>query len=152
MRVKEIMSRPVVTIEPGDSCQEALRRMHRARVRHLPVIEDTGELVGVVTDRDLRHYLFTPAAYRNLGTTSADTLLGAASVREIMSAPVIFVRADEDLAEAAQRMLKDKVGSLPVVDGRRVVGMLTETDLLRQLSRVDASSSPEVAEIVVSYP
>jgi CBS domain-containing protein len=152
MRVKDIMSRPVVTIEPGDSCQEAVRRMHRARVRHLPVVEPSGALAGVVTDRDLRHYLFTPAAYRDLGTIPVDTLLGGVSVREVMSAPVAFARADEELGEVAQRMLKDKVGSLPVVDGRRVVGMLTETDLLRQICRVDASSAPEVAEIVVSYP
>lgn len=152
MRVKDIMSRPVVTITAGDSCHEALRRMHQARVRHLPVVEATGDLVGVVTDRDLRHHLFTPTVYRDLGVISVATLLGGVPVRDVMSAPVMSVQADVDLGEAAQRMLKDRVGSLPVVDGRRVVGMLTETDLLRQVCRADASASPEVAEIVVPYP
>jgi acetoin utilization protein AcuB len=152
MRVKEIMSRPVVTIEPGDSCQEALRRMHQARVRHLAVVGEQGSLVGMVTDRDLRHHLFTPGVYRELGVVSVDTLLAGVPVRDVMSAPVVSVPADMELSEAAQRMRKDRVGSLPVVDGRRLVGMLTETDLLRQACRVDASTAPEVAEIVVSYP
>jgi acetoin utilization protein AcuB len=152
MRVKDIMSRPVVAIAPGASCQDALRRMHEARVRHLPVIEQQGPLVGVLTDRDLRHYLFTSGVYPQLGAIPVDALLGGVCVREVMSAPAIAIQADVDVAEAAQRMRKDRVGSLPVVDGQRVVGMLTETDLLRHVCRIDASTAPEVAEIVVSYP
>jgi CBS domain-containing protein len=152
MRVKDVMSRLVVTIAGSDSCHEALRRMHQARVRHLPVVEGTGDLVGMITDRDLRHHLFTPKVYRDLGVISVVTLLGGVAVRDVMSAPVVSVQADVELAEAAQRMLEDRVGSLPVVDGRRLVGMLTETDLLRQLCRVDASAMPEVADVVVPYP
>jgi predicted transcriptional regulator len=69
-----------------------------------------------------------------------------------MSTPVVSVDADEDLGEAARTMLEDKVGSLPVVERGRVVGILTETDLLRQICRADAECSPGMAEIVVSYP
>lgn len=152
MRVKDIMSRPVVAIAPGASGQDALRRMHEARVRHLPVIDQHGVLVGVVTDRDLRHYLFTPSAYPQLGVMPVDTLLGGVAVRDIMSAPPIALQADVEVAEAAYRMRKDRVGSLPVLDGGRVVGIVTETDLLRHVCRVDASTTPEVAEIIVSYP
>jgi len=81
-----------------------------------------------------------------------DVLLKAVPVSEIMSAPVISVGPDDDLMDAAQVMLEDKVGSLPVVERGRVVGIVTETDLLRQICRADAACSPEVAEIVVSYP
>ncbi|HET8576835.1 MAG TPA: CBS domain-containing protein [Methylomirabilota bacterium] len=146
------MSRPVVTIGPSDSCQEAVAQMHRARVRHLPVVNREGELVGVVTDRDLRHHLFSPHVFKELGATSLDILLKAVPVSAIMSTNVVCVEAEEDLGEAARTMLEDKVGSLPVVDRGRVVGILTETDMLRQICRADASCSPEVAEIVVSYP
>jgi CBS domain-containing protein len=108
--------------------------------------------VGVVTDRDLRHHLFSPRVFKELGATSLDILLKAVPVAEIMSTPVVSVDADEDLGEAARTMLEDKVGSLPVVERGRVVGILTETDLLRQICRADAECSPGMAEIVVSYP
>ncbi len=54
--------------------------------------------------------------------------------------------------DAARIMLEDKVGSLPVLDGSRVIGIVTETDLLRQICRADQACPPDVAEIVVSYP
>ena len=57
MQVRELMSRQVVTIGTGDSCLEAVTRMQRSRVRHLPVVSREGLLVGIVTDRDLRHPL-----------------------------------------------------------------------------------------------
>jgi CBS domain-containing protein len=151
MRVSDVMSRQVVTIEESESCQAAVARMHQARVRHLPVVNREGALTGVVTDRDLRHHLFSPRVYREVGTVAVDVLLEAVPVSAIMSAPVVTVAPDAELMDAAQVMLEDKVGSLPVVDGRRVVGIVTETDLLRQICRADAAS-PEVAEIVVPYP
>lgn len=152
MRVRNLMSRPVVTIGPSDSCQEAVARMHRARVRHLPVVNAGGDLVGVVTDRDLRHHLFSPHVFKELGATSVDVLLRAVPVSAVMSTDVVSVEADADLGDAARIMLEDKVGSLPVLDRGRLVGILTETDLLRQICSADAYCSPDVAEIVVSYP
>lgn len=152
MRVRDLMSKPVVTIGPSDSCQEAVARMHRARVRHLPVINVDGDLVGVVTDRDLRHHLFSPRVFKELGATSVDVILRAVPVSAIMSTDVISAEADADLGEAARTMLEEKVGSLPVLDRGRLAGILTETDLLRHICCADAYCSPEVAEIVVSYP
>jgi acetoin utilization protein AcuB len=108
--------------------------------------------VGVVTDRDLRHYLFTPEVFRELGSLSVETLLKAVPVSEIMSAPVVTVDATNDLEVAAGIMLEDGIGSLPVVERGRVVGILAETDLLRHIVRADARSGPEVEEIVVSFP
>jgi CBS domain-containing protein len=62
------------------------------------------------------------------------------------------VPAKADFAEAARIMLEDKVGSLPVVEGGKVVGIVTETDVLRQICKADAACSEDIAEIVVSYP
>ena len=75
MQVRELMSRQVVTIGTGDSCLEAVTRMQRSRVRHLPVVSREGLLVGIVTDRDLRHHLFTPRLFEALGSTPVDVLL-----------------------------------------------------------------------------
>src|SRR5262245_52500948 len=152
MKVKDLMSRQVVTIGPSDSCLEAVGRMQRARVRHLPVINRDGQVVGIVTDRDLRHHLFVPGVFTTLGQTSVETLLKAALVAEIMSRSVISVPPEADLIDAAQLMREERIGSLPVVDGRRVVGIVTETDLLRQICQADAGCSPECTEIIVSYP
>jgi acetoin utilization protein AcuB len=118
----------------------------------LPVVDAKGELVGIVTDRDLRHHLFNPRILKEIGTIAVDTLLAAVPVRDVMSSPALSVWAGQDLVHAARIMLEDKVGSLPVVEGGRVIGIITETDLLREICRADQSRSPEVAEIVVSYP
>jgi CBS domain-containing protein len=126
--------------------------MHRARVRHLPVLRGDGTLIGVITDRDLRHHLFSPPVYQAIGTSPIDTLLEAARVSEIMSAPAVTVESSQDIVDAARVMLKDKIGSLPVVEDGRLVGIITETDLLREICRADAACSAEVADVVVSYP
>lgn len=152
MHVSELMSRDVVTVGPSDSCLEAVTRMHRSRVRHLPVVNHEGALVGVVTDRDLRHHLFAPHVFKNVGTIAVDVILKAVPVSEVMSSPVMSVPAKADFVEAARIMLEDKIGSLPVVEGGRVVGMVTETDVLRHICKADAECSEEIADIVVSYP
>ena len=151
MRVRELMNRNLVTIAESSSCHEAVGRMHRARIRHLPVLSGDGALVGVVTDRDLRHHLFRPHVSKDVGVTSIDLLLKAVTVGEVMSAPVITVDAADDVIDAARIMLTDKVGSLPVTEGGRLVGIITETDLLREICRADAACSPEVTDIVVSH-
>ena len=152
MRVKELMSRVVMTVGTEDSCREALTRMRELKLRHLPVTDLRGKMAGMLTDRDLRHYLFDPAVMRRIGMTPVDALLEAVSVREIMSAPVVSVEPEEEMETAVGLMRSRKVGSLPVVKDGQVVGILTETDVLRRIVRVDATCSPGVEEIIVSYP
>jgi len=151
MRVSELMSRDVATIGVSDSCQEAVARMARRKIRHLPVVERDGTLVGVVTDRDLRHHLFEPRVMKEIGSVSVDTVLKAVAVQDVMSSPVVTVGPQDDLESAARAMLDDKVGSLPVVENGRVVGIITETDVLRQIVRADGCSG-ECADIVISFP
>jgi acetoin utilization protein AcuB len=152
MKVRELMSRSVMTIGPADSCLEAVARMHRSGVRHLPVVDPTGELVGIVTDRDLRHHLFARHVLDEVGTITVDALLKAVPVSEVMSSPVLSAEADDDVIEAAHVMREDRVGSLPVVDAGRVIGIVTELDVLRQICRMDSACPRDIAEIVVSYP
>jgi acetoin utilization protein AcuB len=150
MTVQELMSVDVVTIPDSASCREAVGLMFRHHVRHLPVVGADGTLRGIVTDRDLRHHLFEPAVFKEVGSVSVERLLAAVPVRQIMSAPVVCVQPQDALEDAARLMLEDKVGSLPVVRERRVVGIITETDLLRRIVRADEGA--DVEQIVVSYP
>lgn len=152
MRVSDVMTRNVHTIRASESCQKAVERMSRAKIRHLPVVDDNEMLTGIVTDRDLRHRLFAPGVFREIRTVSVERLLDAVPVNEIMSTPVVTVEPDDDLEVAARLMLEDKLGSLPVVHGGRVVGIITETDLLQQIVSADSRRSPEVENIVVSFP
>jgi CBS domain-containing protein len=151
MRVSELMSRDVVTIGDAETCYEAVQRMCRRKVRHLPVLDRDGTLVGIVTDRDVRHRLFAPDVYRQIGKVPLRVLLQQAPVRAVMSAPVLRIAAASDVAEAATRMRRERVGCLPVVEGSSVVGMLTEIDVLRHIAGAEAPGSPEL-DIVVSYP
>jgi acetoin utilization protein AcuB len=151
MDVRAIMTENVVTIPASATCHRAVELMFRHRIRHLPVVDHADRLCGVITDRDLRHHLFRPTVLKEIGTTPVETLLGAVPVSEVMSFPVVTVTADEPLEAAARVMLEDKVGSLPVVDEGRVVGIITETDLLRRVVGKDATTR-EIHEIVISFP
>jgi acetoin utilization protein AcuB len=152
MNVRDIMSPQVVTIQPSESCLDAVVRMQRVRSRHLPVVTREGDLVGIVTDRDVRHHLFSRRAFEALGSTRVDVLLDQVHVAGIMSTRVVTAAPDMSLIEAAATMRAQKVGALPVVEQKRLVGILTETDLLRHVVRVDATCPPECAEIIVAYP
>lgn len=152
MRVRDAMSRNVETIAAAAPAHSAISRMVTRKIRHLPVVDTDGTLVGVVTDRDLRHYLFSPGVFERIGQVSSDDLLKAARVKEVMSSPAISVRADDDLETAARLMVGRKVGSLPVLQDGRVVGIVTETDLLRQIVLTEDARTPECEAIVVSFP
>jgi len=149
--VSQIMSRNVVTVTPNASCRDAVALMTRDKIRHLPVVGLDGVLRGIVTDRDLRHYLFKPEIFRSIGTVPVARLLSEVQVGHVMSQPVVSVAPDTPLDKAGQVMLEHGLGSLPVVDHRGLVGILTETDLLKQIIGADAASS-DVEAIVVSYP
>jgi acetoin utilization protein AcuB len=151
MRVTELMSRNVSTIEADRTCYDAITRMSRAKVRHLPVLDRDGTLVGIVTDRDIRQRLFAPDFYGRLGQVPVATLLGEAVVRDVMSAPVLSIDPASDIVLAAARMRAAKIGSLVVAEGNKLLGIITELDMLRHLIQAEANRDPEV-DIVISYP
>jgi acetoin utilization protein AcuB len=126
--VKEWMTHPVTTIASDASVRQAAELMRTQRIRHLPVM-DGGRLVGIVTDRDLRQVFLDPVIHDRLADLAAT--LETLKVREIMTWAVITVRPETGIRQAARLMREQKVGALPVVEAGRVIGMLTERDLLR---------------------
>jgi acetoin utilization protein AcuB len=122
------MSSPPITITPSVSVSEAQALMQQRRIRHLPVLE--GErLVGMVSDRDIRSVLPSPAT--SLSKWELHYLLAQLPVADIMTCFVVAVTPACPVTEAVGRMLRHKIGALPIVDARRVVGILTRTDVLR---------------------
>ncbi len=150
-RVNELMTGHVVTVEADASCHDAVTLMVRNKIRHLPVVDGEGRPCGIVTDRDLRHHLFKPHVFGAVGRVPVEELLAGVHVREIMSAPLISIAGGAGLDEAAALMRDRRLGALPVVDHERIVGIVTETDLLARIVGANACCS-DVEAIVVSYP
>lgn len=142
MRVKDWMSASPLTVPPETSVSEARELMQRKRIRHLLVTEDE-ELVGIITDRDIRLTLPSPAT--SLSVWEVNYLLAKLTVGEVMTKRLITVGPDRPIEEAAQLMLEHRIGALPVVEGGRLVGILTETDLLRAFVQTQTAQAPSAA-------
>ena len=104
--------------------------------RHLPVTGTDGKLMGIITDRDIR--LNLPSRATSLSVWEINHLLSKLTVDEVMTLAVITVGPDRHAREAAQLMVDHKIGALPVEDSGRLIGIVTETDLLRAFIRMDA--------------
>ena len=138
LRVGDIMSVSPVTITPSTSVHEAQALMQQRKIRHLPVLKD-GRLVGMLSDRDIRLVLPSPAT--SLTVWEIRYLLDKLTVGEMMTYFVMTTAPDCPVTEAVGRMLGHKIGALPVVEDRQVVGILTRTDVLRAFRRLHAELS-----------
>ena len=127
--VSEWMATPAITIVSSATAREAVDLMRARKIRHLPVVDESGRLVGIVTDRDLRQMLFDPALPEPLEQAAA--LVQDRLLREVMTWGVLTVRPDTPIRQAARLMHEGRIGALPIVRDGRVVGILTERDVLR---------------------
>jgi CBS domain-containing protein len=119
MLVRNRMSRPAVTVRQDAEFQKALALMQEKKLRRLPVVDDGGQLVGIVVERDL-----LVAAMRYLQSR--------VEIGDIMTRNVVTVSPDADLVDVARTMLERKIGGLPVVEDGRLVGIVTESDIFRR--------------------
>jgi CBS domain-containing protein len=157
MQVREIMTRDVVTVQPASPVTTVARLFREKAISGVPVVDDEGLVVGIITEVDLiaRHarphfpayvqfldsiiYLQGTRRYRDsmrriLATTAA----------ELMTSPVLTVNPAVDVQDLAALMVERRVNPVPVVDDEdRLVGIVSHTDLLQMIERVEAS---EIAE------
>jgi acetoin utilization protein AcuB len=129
MLVREWMSRQPVTITVDMSITEALRVMRQKQVRRLPVLDEAGNMVGIVSESDLLYA--SPSPVTSLSIYEMHDLLTRLKVSELMAQDVVTVTADTPLEEAARTMADSKIGGLPVVEDGRLVGIITETDIFK---------------------
>jgi acetoin utilization protein AcuB len=143
MKVRDIMRQALVTIAPDASVRTAVELMQGRQIRHLLVTADEDRLLGVVTDRDVRHAAFLPMLARQRPWHARQ--LGAPRVRDIMTWSVVTIEPDADVERAALLMFERRIGSLPVAEGGRVVGIVTERDIFEALrSEAEVIVPPEV--------
>lgn len=129
MKVRDIMVKEVATLDVNDELSLANDIMRLGRIRHLPVV-DGARLVGIISERDL----FRSSLAQALGyeTKATRELMKSLRIRDVMVTQVITVTPDTDLKTAVKMMVDHKIGCLPVVEGDRLVGLVTETDILLQ--------------------
>ncbi|MFB3143128.1 MAG: CBS domain-containing protein [Candidatus Methylomirabilales bacterium] len=128
MQVVERMKTKLVVASPTDSVAAAWRLLRQHQIRHLPVVEE-GKLVGIVTDRDIR-LVFPSALTSGRREQDPHDALEKIAVREIMTGQVVTVAPEASIANVARLLLERRIGGLPVVQGSRLVGIITKTDIL----------------------
>ena len=143
MLVREWMAKDPLTAGPTTSIKIAWKLIQERRIRHLPVV-DEGRLVGIVTDRDLRRVLPSPAT--SLEIHELHYLLDKITVSEVMTKDVITTAPFTAIPDAARTLLRNRIGALPVVEGGMLVGILSQTDVLEALtSAAEAGAVERVA-------
>jgi acetoin utilization protein AcuB len=129
MTVREFMTPTPITVHPNTTLPAAAELMKRGGFRRMPVVDDKGQVVGIVTDRDVKQAM--PSDATSLSIWEINYLVAKIKVGEIMSHPVHFVLEDATLEYAAEMMLNHKVGGLPVMYGDQLRGVITATDIMR---------------------
>jgi acetoin utilization protein AcuB len=142
MLIDERMSKPVITAHADLPVQDALALMRSEKVRRLPVVDQKGKLVGIVSERDLLHA--APSDATSLSVWELNYLLSKLTIGAIMTKDVITVTSDTPIEEAARIMADNKIGGLPVTQDGKVVGMITETDVFKSFLEILGARDPGV--------
>jgi acetoin utilization protein AcuB len=129
MLVSERMSTRPVTITADIPITEALRIMRQNQVRRLPVLDENGRLIGIVSEKDLLYASPSPAT--SLSIYEMHYILSRLQVTELMTADPITISPDTLLEEAALIMADNRIGGLPVMKDGNLVGIITETDIFK---------------------
>jgi acetoin utilization protein AcuB len=129
MLVESRMTPNPIIVHPDTPFEDALLTLREKKIRRLPVIDKQGNLVGIVVEKDLLYASPSPAT--SLSVFEVHYLLSKLQVKDVMTKRVITVGEDCPLEEAARIMIDNKIGSLPVVQDRKVVGIITETDIFK---------------------
>lgn len=127
--VSDIMTSTVYSLRPDDSLAEVRELMRLAKVRHTPVADDDGNFIGIITNRDLLECTISRLA--GISPHEQDEIDLAISVAEVMNTSVAFVSPTTKISEAGKILLEHKYGCLPVLEGTKLVGILTEADFIK---------------------
>jgi acetoin utilization protein AcuB len=135
MLVQGWMTTDVATVHEDTSMMKASIVMKEKKIRCLPVVDEQGKLVGIVSDRDLRDA--APSKATTLDVYELNYLLSSMKIKDIMSKNLVVVKPDETVEFAAILMIENKISSLPVVNGKdELIGIITQTDIFKVLINI----------------
>lgn len=129
MLVKDRMTSDPLTITTDTSLKDALELIRSKPFRHLPVLDEDGKLVGIVTEKSLVYAAPTPTT--TLSVFEVDYILSRTRVGQIIQGSVITVGPDLPIEEAARVMVDHRIGCLPIVEGDKLLGIISDTDIFR---------------------
>jgi CBS domain-containing protein len=138
--VEKAMTGRPISIAPDAPVETAMSVMRERRIRHLPVVDDAGRLVGIISDRDVRSVILAPAIDQFLPAETRRHLVEATGtlrdvpVSRIMTSRVITTTPEAPLARAAAIMYERRIGCLPVLSSGRLIGIVTDRDVLKGLA------------------
>lgn len=138
MRVEELMTSNVFTVEPHDLIDRVFFLIHYEKVRHLPVVEK-GKVVGMVSDRDMYKALGPKSNSNAIEANKSGTELHVIpkKVQNIMRRGIVSISPDSLASDAAALMAEHKIGAVPVVQNDKLVGILSSTDILKVFSKIE---------------
>ena len=155
MRVEDVMTAEVATVKPEASLKDAARELTGRRISGMPVVDDDGRVIGVISEADV---LAKEEPEQEPRAGAIGRLLdrgreepaekGAMVVREAMTSPAITIEPHWPVAMAAQQMIEGGVNRLPVVRQARLVGIVTRADLVRAFARSDQQITGDIREMV----
>lgn len=145
MKVTEIMSRPVITVTPDTGVKAAAQMLVEGDFSAMPVVDAKGRLVGIVSEADLLSIETRPDPRTRAMPLAPTAGSSPKTVEEVMTRDVLVVAADGEVSQAARIMLEAGVKRLPVMRGRQVVGILSRSDLVKVIARLDADIEAEIA-------
>jgi CBS domain-containing protein len=135
------MTKDVFTLNQIESLSAAKDLMDLARIRHIPIVDDQGKFVGLLTHRDILAATISELA--GIDRETQDEIESGIPIREIMQTDVVTVGAELSLKEAARLLLEEKYGCLPVVCEEKLCGIITEADFLRLTIDLMEAVEPE---------
>ena len=152
MQARDVMTREVVTVGPETSAKYAAELMAERGFAALPVVDDDDRLVGIVAEADVLRDRMPPDPRLHLRRDDgADQTVLSQLVRGVMTSDVRVVEPAADVADVARVFVDERLRSLPVVDGGRLVGIVSRRDLLRALVRPDEEIRHELLRLVEGY-
>jgi acetoin utilization protein AcuB len=129
---RDLMTSDPVAVRASDKVRDAVQILQALEIRHLPVVNGERELVGILSDRDLRG-LSLPVVFDEEWAVTIQTALDA-PVSTLMTGDALSVHLEADASEVIELMLEQRIGAVPVVDGdNRLVGIISYVDVLREL-------------------
>lgn len=136
MIVEKIMRKDVYTLKPTNTVKDALKLMREKRIRHIPILDDNENLIGLVTEHDVKNAL--PANIKE----SIDLKFSETPIEEIMVKDPIIGHPLDLVEEVALTFYETKIGCLPIVSGGKLVGIVTTTDLLYSYIELTGANQP----------